>query len=351
MPQAPQITGLLRDNALCDWNGFVPGVRPALGGAIDGANTIMIHAISDEVRAVAGEATKSKMPTFVDGLRNGAGRLLAGGAMLLAAAAPAFAAAGHADSGEIGMQTPVTPIADEISFFYNAILTPIIVIISLFVLALLIYVIVKFNEKANPNPSRLTHHTGLELAWTIIPVMILVVIAVPSFRLLNHQLILPKADITVKVTGHQWYWTYEYPKDQGGGFSFDSYLKTGDDLKPGDIRQLSVDNEVVVPVNKVIIMQVASSDVIHSFTVPSFGIRIDAVPGRLNETWFKAEREGVYYGQCSKLCGQNHAYMPIAFRVVSQDQYTAWLAEAKKKFAATSTPSVHYADNEVAPAR
>jgi len=300
---------------------------------------------------VAGEATKSKMPAFVGGLRTCAGRLLASGALFLAAAAPALAAAGHADPGQMTMQTPVTPIAHEISFFYNDILTPIIIVISLFVLALLIWVMVKFNEKANPTPSQLTHHTGLELAWTIIPVLILIVIAVPSFRLLNHQLILPKADITVKVTGHQWYWTYEYPKDQGGGFSFDSYLKTGDDLKPGDIRQLSVDNEVVVPVNKVIVMQVASSDVIHSFTVPSFGIRIDAVPGRLNETWFKAEREGVYYGQCSKLCGQNHAYMPIAFRVVSQDEYATWLAGAKKKFAATSTPAVHLADNDAIPAR
>ncbi|MGO9133278.1 MAG: cytochrome c oxidase subunit II [Methylovirgula sp.] len=257
---------------------------------------------------------------------------------------PAFAAAGHADSGEIGLQTPVTPIAHEINFFYNDILTPIIIFISLFVLALLIYVMFKFNAKANPTPSQLTHHTGLELAWTILPVMVLVVIAVPSFRLLNHQLILPKADITVKVTGHQWYWTYEYPKDQGGGFNFDSYMKANEDLKPGDLRQLSVDNEAVVPVGKTVVVQVASSDVIHSFTVPSFGIRIDAVPGRLNETWFKAEREGVYYGQCSKLCGQNHAYMPIAFRVVSEQAYAAWLADAKKKFAAVPAPN-HYAEN------
>lgn len=267
-------------------------------------------------------------------------------------AVPALAAAGHASPGEIGLQTPVTPIAQEIGFFYNDILTPIIIFISLFVLALLIYVIVRFNEKANPTPSRLTHHTGLELAWTIIPVMILVVIAVPSFRLLNHQLILPKADVTVKVTGHQWYWTYDYPKDQGGGFTFDSYLKTPDEMKPGDLRQLAVDNEAVVPVGKTVIVQVTSSDVIHSFTVPSFGIRIDAVPGRLNETWFKAEREGVYYGQCSKICGQNHAYMPIAFRVVSQEQYAAWLVQAKKKFAAAATPKpVRYADNEAAAAQ
>jgi cytochrome c oxidase subunit 2 len=277
-------------------------------------------------------------------LRNLAAGVIGGGGLLLAAAASALAAAGYPDPGQIGLQDPVTPIAREIDFFYNVILTPTIIIISLFVLALLVYVIFRFNEKANPTASQLTHHTGLELAWTIIPVMILVVIAIPSFRLLDHQLIFPKADITVKVTGHQWYWTYDYPKDQGGGFSFDSYLKEPKEMQPGDIRQLSVDNEAVVPVGKTVIMQVTSSDVIHSFTVPSFGIRIDAVPGRLNETWFKAEREGLYYGQCSKICGQNHAYMPIAVRVVSEEKYAAWLADAKKKFASTPSLPLHYAD-------
>lgn len=272
--------------------------------------------------------------------------LISGLGLLFAAVAPVLAAAGHPVPGQIGLETPVTPIARQIDSFYNDLLTPIIFAITLFVIALLVYVIFRFNEKSNPTPSRLTHHTGLELAWTIIPVMILVIISIPSFRLLTHELVLPKADITVKVTGHQWYWTYQYPKDQGGGFTFDSYLKSPDEMKPGDIRQLAVDNEAVVPVGKTVIVQVTSSDVIHSFTVPSFGVRIDAIPGRLNQTWFKAEREGVYYGQCSKLCGQNHAYMPIAFRVVSQQEYTAWLAGAKKKFA-SSTPAklVRYADN------
>jgi len=273
-------------------------------------------------------------------------KLISGLGLLFAAVAPALAAAGHPDPGQIGFETPVTPIARQIDSFYNGLLTPIIFVITLFVIGLLVYVIYRFNEKSNPTPSRLTHHTLLELAWTIIPVLVLVVISIPSFRLLTHQLTLPKADITVKVTGHQWYWTYEYPKDQGGGFTFDSYLKTGSELKPGDIRQLSVDNAAVVPVGKTVIVQVASSDVIHSFTVPSFGVRIDAIPGRLNETWFRADREGIYYGQCSKLCGQNHAYMPIAFRVVSQQEYTAWLAGAKKKFAAAAPAKpVRYADN------
>ncbi len=302
-----------------------------------------------------GGATRSMMKSmrayFAGGASNALGGIVTSFCALLFCgilpAAPALAAAGHASPGEIGLQTPVTPIAEEIGFFYNDLLTPIIIGITLFVLALLIYVAVRFNEKANPTASQVTHNTGLELAWTIIPVMILVVIAVPSFRLLNHQLILPKADITMKVTGHQWYWTYDYPKDQGGGFTFDSYLKDAKELKPGELRQLAVDNEAVVPVGKNVVVEVTSSDVIHSFTVPSFGIRIDAVPGRMNTTWFKAEREGVYYGQCSKLCGQNHAYMPIAFRVVSQEKYAAWLAAAKKKFAAAASPApIRYADND-----
>jgi cytochrome c oxidase subunit II len=243
---------------------------------------------------------------------------------------------GHAAPGQIGMQIANSPIAEEIHFFHNAILMPVITLISLFVLGLLIYVVAKFNENANPNPSRTTHHTLLEVAWTILPVMVLVFIAVPSFRLLGHQLIIPQPDVTIKVTGNQWYWSYAYPKDQGGGFSFDSLMKPEDqiDTSKGDIRLLTVDNEAVVPVGKKIRVQVTASDVIHSFTIPAFGIRIDAVPGRLNETWFLPERVGMYYGQCSKICGKDHAYMPIAFRVVSEKDYADWLAQAQKKFAA-----------------
>jgi cytochrome c oxidase subunit 2 len=197
----------------------------------------------------------------------------------------------------------------------------------------------------------MTHNTTLEVLWTVIPVLILVVIALPSFRLLNHQLIIPKTDMVLKVTGKQWYWSYEYPKDQGG-FGFDSLLKPEADLKPenGDIRLLSVDNEAVVPVNKFIRVQVTGADVIHSFVVQSLGIRMDAVPGRLNETWFRADREGIYYGECSKLCGKDHAYMPIAVRVVSEENYQAWLADAKKKFASTDTAPAVYAQAG-APAR
>lgn len=264
---------------------------------------------------------------------------------LAALSAGAAWADGHPTPGQMGLPESVTPVGAEMDFFYNWILFPIIVAISLFVLSLLAYVIFKFNEKANPTPSRTTHNTTLEVIWTVVPVMILVVIAIPSFRLLTHQIVQPPADVTVKVTGKQWYWTYNYPPDQGGGFEFDSYLLPQDSLKPDDIRLLSVDNEAVVPVGKVVRLQVTSADVIHSFTVPSFGIRIDAVPGRLNETWFKAEREGLYFGQCSKLCGQDHAYMPIAIRVVSAEDYATWLAEASKKFASIDAGPVHIAYN------
>jgi cytochrome c oxidase subunit II len=247
---------------------------------------------------------------------------------------------GHAVEGQIGFQPGVTDIARYIHWFHNDILMPIITLISLFVLALLGYVVWKFDEKANPTPSKTTHNTLIEVAWTIVPVIILVIIAIPSFRLLTMQLTLPKADVFIKVTGSQWQWHYDYPKDQGD-FGFDSEMKADDEIKPenGDIRLLSVDNEAVVPINKIVQLEITSAPdgVIHSFVIQSFGIRIDAVPGRANQTWFKADREGIYYGQCSKVCGINHAYMPIAFRVVSEDAYKQWLVDAKKKFAAAGS--------------
>ena len=243
---------------------------------------------------------------------------------------------GYAEPGQIGMEPAVTPIAHYMHWFHNDLLLPIIIVISLFVAGLLGYIAVRFNETANPVPSKTTHNTPLEIAWTIIPVLILFVIAIPSMKLLTDELVVPKSDMTMKVTGHQWFWSYEYPKDQNGGFSFDSYLVKDEDLKPGQLRQLAVDNEVVLPINKTIHLLVTSSDVIHGFVVPSFGVRIDAVPGRMNESWFKAEKEGTYYGQCSKICGQDHAYMPIAFKVVSEDDYKKWLQDAKKNFASAA---------------
>ena len=272
--------------------------------------------------------------------------------MLGVAAALAFApltlssamADGFAVPGQMGFQEAATPIAREMQFFHNVILMPIITLIVIFVAALLAYVIYAFNEKANPVPSKTTHHTMLEIAWTLLPVLILFVIAIPSMRLLTNELVVPKSDMTLKVTGKQWFWSYEYPKDQEGGFAFDSYLLKGDDLKAGDIRQLAVDNQAVVPVGKNIHILVTGADVIHGFVVPSFGTRVDAVPGRMNETWFKAEKEGIFYGQCSKLCGKDHAFMPIAFKVVSPEAYTAWLADAKKKYAANGSRPVQFAD-------
>jgi cytochrome c oxidase subunit II len=252
-----------------------------------------------------------------------------------AGAARAEDGVGHPLPGQYGFQVGVTDLAREIHGFYNYELFPIITVICLFVMALIGVCIFRFNEKANPVPAKTTHNALLEVAWTIVPVLILVVIAIPSFRILTHQVELPKPDITIKATGKQWYWSYDYPKDQNGGFGFDSTRLDEKDAKssPDFINLLSVDNEAIVPVNKNIQVDVTGADVIHGFVVQSLGVRIDAVPGRLNSTWFRADREGIYYGQCSKLCGKDHAYMPIAIRVVSQPAYEAWLQTAKTKFA------------------
>src|SRR3954465_4786756 len=253
-------------------------------------------------------------------------------AVMLAAGGVAFAAEyGQPSPWQFGLQRSAAPTMDDIIWFHNLVLY-IIVAITLFVLALLVVVIVKFNAGANPTPSRTTHNTLLEVAWTVIPVVILVVIAIPSFRILFVQLNTPPADLTVKATGKQWYWSYSYPDN--GKFEFDSLMVKENERKPDQPRLLAVDNEMVVPVNKVIRMHVIGADGIHAFAVPSFGIKIDAIPGRLNETWFKATREGVYYGQCSELCGKDHAFMPIAVRVVNEKDYGTWLEQAKKKYAA-----------------
>jgi cytochrome c oxidase subunit 2 len=240
----------------------------------------------------------------------------------------AYAAYGQAVPWQLGMQDAATPIMDEIISFHNFLLY-VITGIAGFVLVLLIIVMVRFNARANPTPSRVTHNTMLEVAWTVIPVVILAVIAVPSFRLLFKQLDIPPADLTVKATGKQWYWTYNYPDN--GKFEFDSLMLQDKDRKDDQPRLLAVDNEMVVPVNKVVRVQTIGSDVIHSFAVPSFGVRIDAIPGRLNETWFKATREGVYYGQCSELCGKDHAFMPITVRVVSEQAFKEWVDAANKR--------------------
>jgi cytochrome c oxidase subunit 2 len=253
------------------------------------------------------------------------------GVTVLAAGSAALAATGQPHPWQLGLQDGATPVMDDIIWFHNFLLW-LIAAITLFVLALLVIVVVKFNARANPVPSRTTHNTTIEVIWTVVPVLILVTIAVPSFRLLFYQLNTPKADVTVKATGKQWFWSYAYPDSK---FEFDSLMVPEKELKPGQPRLLTVDNEMVVPVNKVVQVLTTGADVIHSFAVPSFGIKIDAIPGRINETWFKAEREGTYYGQCSELCGRDHAFMPIVVQVVSEKDYTAWLDQAKKKYAAT----------------
>ena len=257
------------------------------------------------------------------------GLTVAGAALVTGGSA--FAELGQPAPWQYYLQESGTPVMEYITWFHNW-LVVIITVITLFVLALLVIVMVKFNAKANPTPSKTTHHTLLEVAWTLIPVLILVAIAVPSFRLLFLELDVPKADVTIKATGKQWYWSYAYPDN--GKFEFDSLMAA--DKQP---RLLGVDNEMVVPVNKVIRVQTTGSDVIHSFAVPAFGVKIDAIPGRLNETWFKATKVGMYYGQCSELCGKDHAFMPIAVRVVNDQEFASWVETAKKKFASAPANS------------
>ena len=272
-------------------------------------------------------------------------------AIALAAAAmlptTAIAEVGRPAPGEIGLQAGVTPIMDSITAFHNGLLIWIISGITLFVLALMVYVMVRFNRRANPTPNRFSHNTLVEVVWVVVPILILLVIAAPSFAVLSDQMTIPDGErkylgsdifswgevevpapsLTVKATGYQWYWGYTYVDQEVG---FDSYMLNDEQLaaqKPTEPRLLAVDYELVVPVDTTVRMQVTGDPggVIHSFAVPSFGIKTDAVPGRLNETWFYARKTGIFYGQCSELCGKDHAFMPIAIRVVEQDEFDTWM--------------------------
>ena len=231
---------------------------------------------------------------------------------------------------QLGFQEAASSTMRDIVNFHDKLLLPIIIAISVFVLFLMVYACIKFRASANPIPSKRTHNVAVEVLWTLIPCLILIVMAVPSFKILYSQDTIPKADVTVKAIGYQWYWGYEYPDEN---IIFDSYMLEDKDLKENQPRLLAVDNEVVVPVNKVIKVLITANDVLHAWALPSFGVKRDAVPGRINETWFKAEKEGTYYGQCSELCGIKHAFMPITVRVVSEDDYQEWLSEARVKFA------------------
>jgi cytochrome c oxidase subunit 2 len=262
---------------------------------------------------------------------------------LFGLAAAFWAAAGGFDAAlaaapepwRTGFQEPATPIAHQLNSLHNGLLY-IITAISVFVLGLLIYVMWRFSEKRNPTPSRTSHNTLVEVVWTVVPVVILVGIAVPSLKLLYFSDVVPKADMTIKAIGHQWYWSYAYPDH--GGFQFDSVMVPEADLKPGMKRLLEVDNSVVVPVNATVRVQVTAEDVLHAWTVPAFGVKVDGNPGRLNEVWFKAEREGTYYGQCSELCGTNHGFMPIKVEVVARDKFDAWVSRARARAGITPEP-------------
>ena len=231
---------------------------------------------------------------------------------------------------ETGFQAAASPVMERIESFHTELLY-IITAIAAFVLLLLIYVIVRFNERANPKPSRTTHNTLVEVIWTVVPILILVAIVIPSFKLLYFEGDIAKPDMIIKATGHQWYWTYEYTTD--GNFTFDANLVQDKDLKEGQLRLLTTDNPVVVPVDTLIEVQETSTDVIHAWAMPSFGVKTDAVPGKLNDTWFKVTAPGTYYGQCSELCGNGHGYMPIMVQAVSKADYQKWVEDAKKKFA------------------
>ncbi len=251
-------------------------------------------------------------------------------------AASALAGSGQPSPRQIGFQEAVTPVAQDIHSFHDYV-NVIIFLITAFVLVLMLYVMWRFSEKRNPVPTKTTHNTTLEVLWTVVPVLVLVIIAIPSFKLLYAQYTYPPPDLTIKVTGHAWNWTHEYPDQK---ISVDSVMLQDDEretlIKSGMPanqvpRNLAVDNEVLVPVNKVVHVLVTSSDVIHAWTIPSFGSKVDAVPGRITATWFKAEKEGIYFGQCSELCGKDHAFMPIAVRVVKDRVFDDWVDATKKR--------------------
>jgi len=236
---------------------------------------------------------------------------------------------GQPVEGQTGFQLPATPVMQKIHDFYDPLLLG-MTLIALFVLVLLIVVVIKFNARSNPTPSKTSHNTLIEVIWTIIPIIILIAIAVPSFRLLRLQDQIPEADFTIKAIGQQWYWDYEYPDH--GDFAFTATMVEEEDLVEGQPRLLATDEPIVVPVNKTVRLLVTAGDVVHAWAMPSFGIKMDAVPGRINESWFRAEREGIYYGQCSELCGSRHAFMPIEVHVVSQSEFNAWVGRMQDEY-------------------
>ena len=281
----------------------------------------------------------------------GAGARLALGLAVAAVSAPAWAAniIGQPVDGAIGLQPGHSPQKLQAIFFHNYVILPVMVVVSLFVLALLLICIVRFNAKANPVPAKFSHNTAIEIAWTGIPVLILMVIAIFSFKLLFFYHAMPKPDLTVKVTGYQWYWGYTYPDQKIDEYA-SNYLKPDEAKAKGEPYLLAVDNPMVVPVHKNVRVQVIGNDVIHDFGLPAFGLKTDAVPGRINETWFNADKPGIYYGQCDQLCGINHAFMPIEIVVMSQPDFDAWVASKAPKAAAPAPAPTTTAAAPTAPA-
>ncbi|MFN3523871.1 MAG: cytochrome c oxidase subunit II [Phenylobacterium sp.] len=256
---------------------------------------------------------------------------------------------GQPTPGAIDLQRGVTPLREDAIFFHNAILLPIITLICLLVLGLLIWVMVRYNKRANPIPAKFSHNTTIEVIWTLLPVLILVFIAIFSFKLLFAYHDMPKPDLTVKATGYQWYWGYEYP-DQNVS-EFVSNMLPEDEAKAKNLPyRLAATEPMVVPVNKTVRVLVTGADVIHAFGIPSFGVLIDAIPGRVNETWFKADRVGTFYGQCRELCGVDHAFMPIEVKVVSQAEFDAWVASKGGGAPAAEAAPAAAAPAEAAPA-
>ena len=263
------------------------------------------------------------------------GALGAGLAGLAGAAGTALAQ--QPTDWEVDFQTALSPSMERIVDF-NLMVTIIIVIITAFVFALMAWIVIRYNKKRNPVPSKTTHNTMLEVIWTVVPVIILLVIAVPSFRLLYYTDRVEEADMTLKAIGHQWYWSYEYPDH--GDFTFDALMLEDDELEEGQPRLLATDEAVVLPVGAKIRLLTTADDVIHSWAIPAFGVKMDSVPGRVNETWFQINREGMYYGQCSELCGTLHGFMPIMIEAVSQEEFDAWVEFAREEFAsADDTPT------------
>jgi len=270
------------------------------------------------------------MTTIYYSLKRAAGFSgLAGLAGMLFALITVPATAQQPEPWQLGFQEAHSPIMEQMTSFHDFLLW-VIFVISIFVLALLLYTIVRFREKAHPNPTKTTHNTLIEILWTVVPVVILFVIGFFSLPLLYATDDVTDADLTIKVIGRQWYWSYEYPDN--GDFTFDAFMIPDDEIKPGQPRLLATDENLVLPVGKKIRVLLTSSDVLHAFAMPSLGAKLDAVPGRTNETWFQIDEPGMYYGQCSELCGAGHAFMPLAIEAVSEAEFNAWVSKAQARF-------------------